>query len=166
MSRVHYDVPGIQQGSNNTCWLACLQMLVRFRISVGRSVNDFARALLDPEFQSRLEDRDLALRPDRFEELARHFGLSAIHRPGLTRELRAGELFDPSGPYDVLSQRGPFTLGIILPAGFGHAVVLCGADTDDFTIEVIDPRYGDIRRVNYMRFRRSYRPDGGPLFVF
>jgi hypothetical protein len=168
LAAVHYDVPGVQQGPHNTCWLACFQMLIRFRVAVGRPVNALALALLDPALQSRFEERNLGMNPEAFERVARNFGLSAIHRPGLTRELRPGEFMDPYAPHDVLSRRGPFTLGIIRPNGGGHAVVFCGAEIDspEFNVEIIDRRRGVVVRLSYPVFRRTYQADGGALFVF
>ncbi|MEZ5426307.1 MAG: papain-like cysteine protease family protein [Pyrinomonadaceae bacterium] len=167
MGRVHYNVQGIRQGPHNTCWLACFRMLVQFRLSVGREVNAQARALLDPELVRRFEIVNRGLDPDRFERIAREFGLSSLHIAGLTRPLRPGELDDPFAAYDVLSRRGPFTLGGLLPNGAGHAVVICGANTEaDCDVEFIDPRFGDMRHMGYATLRTGFRPDGGALFVF
>lgn len=167
MGRIHYNVPGIAQGPHNTCWLACFRMLIRFRIQVGRSVNEHARALINPDVISRFEQENRGLDPTRFENIARRFGLSALHIAGLTRPLRTGELEDPLAAYDVLQRRGPFTLGGILPSGNGHAIVICGGSSEPpFDIEFIDPRFGNVRHLSYSVLHQNFPPDGGPLFVF
>lgn len=168
MSRIHYDVPGINQGPHNTCWLACFRMLIMFRLQVGRPVNARATALLDPGLIARFEELNRGLRPAAFEAVAAEFGLSALHIPGLTRPRRADELEMPLLAYDVLERRGPFTLGGVLSGGSGHAIVVCGASSDgpEFDIEFIDPRYGDMRHLGYAVLRRGFPPDDGALFVF
>ena len=167
MSRIHYDVPGINQGPYNTCWLACFRMLIMFRLQVGRPVNARAAALLDPALIARFEGLNRGLRTDAFEAVAAEFGLSALHIPGLTRARRADELEIPFLAYDVLQRRGPFTLGGILSDGSGHAIVVCGAsDEPESDIEFIDPRFGNVRHLGYAVLRRGFPPDDGALFVF
>lgn len=168
MGLIHYDVPGINQGPHNTCWLACFRMLVMFRLQVGRPVNARAAALLEPSVVARFEQLNRGLNPARFEAVASEFGLSALHRPGLTRVLLAGEFENPFLAFDVIQQRGPFTLGGLLPNGEGHAIVICGASDEapEFDIEFIDPRSGNMRHLGYTVLRRGFRPDGGALFVF
>lgn len=167
MSRIHYDVPGINQGPHNTCWLACFRMLIMFRLQVGRPVNARAAALLEPRLIARFEGLNRGLNPAAFEAVAAEFGLSALHIAGLTRARPAGELEDPFLAYGVLQQRGPFTLGGILPSGSGHAIVVCGAsDEPGFDIEFIDPRYGVMRHLGFTTLQRGFPPDGGALFVF
>jgi hypothetical protein len=167
MSRISYNVPGIQQGSSNTCWLACLRMLTAFQVQVGRQVNAMAAALVTESAVTRYERLDRALDPSAFESMATSFGLSALHVPGLTRALRGSELADPLAAYDVLQRRGPFTIGGILPSRSAHAIVICGGSNDgDYDVQFIDPRYGNVRHASYTTLRTGFPPDGGALFVY
>jgi hypothetical protein len=160
MSRISYNVPGIQQRSANTCWLACFRMLTAFQVQVGRQVNAMAAALTTSTTVRRYERLDRALDPVAFESMA-------LHVPGLTRSLRAGELSDPLAAYDVLQRRGPFTIGGILPSGSAHAIVICGgSDEGDYDIEFIDPRFGNVRHAGYVTLRTGFPPDDGALFVY
>jgi hypothetical protein len=167
MSQIHYEVPGINQGPHNTCWLACLRMLVMFRVQVGRPVNARAAVLLDPAVIARFEGLNRGLNSTAFEAVAPQFGLSALHIAGLTRATRPGELAMPLLAYDVLERRGPFTLGGTLPTGEAHAMVICGAsDGPESDIEFINPQYGHMQHLRYAVYREAFPPDEGALFVF
>jgi Papain-like cysteine protease AvrRpt2 len=168
MSYVHYEVPGIIQGSSNTCWLACLRMLAMYQIQAGRQLNAHAAALMDPAAVARFESLNRAQDPARFEEIAVQFGLAAMHAPGLTRALRPGELADPLLAFDILRRRGPFILGGLLLGVSGHAIVICGGrdEPPDFLVEFIDPRFGNIRQLALQTLQTAFPPDGSALFVF
>ncbi len=166
MSEISYPVPAIIQGSRNTCWLACFRMLARYQLDVGRQLNAAACSLMSPDVVARFESLDRPLNPDAFERVARSFGLSAVHVPGLTAELLATDMVDPGAAYAVLSSRGPFTMGVRCH-GYGHALVVCSATDDaDPDIGYIDPADGSWAQQRLSHWRRAYPPDGGALFVF
>lgn len=166
MSAISYPVNAERQTSSNTCWLYCIRMLADYRRSVGRPLNLYAAALLEPDVEAHFAELNRPLNPYAFAGLAGRFGLSALEVPGLTHARRDGDLDDPLAAHEVLRTRGPFTMGVISRGG-GHAIVVCGAnDYEGFDIEFIDPADGSWGALSLARFRAIYPPDGGPLFVF
>lgn len=166
MTAVSYPVIPEQQSSSNTCWLYCIRMLAAYRRWVGRPLDPLAAALLQPDIETRFAELNRPLNPHAFAAIAGRFGLSAIDRVGVTRAPRGTELDDPLAAHDVLRTRGPFTMGV-LSRGAGHAIVVCGAnDYESLDIEFIDPADGSWDFLSLERFRATYPPDGGPLFVF
>ena len=167
MSAISYLVVPERQTSSNTCWLYCIRMLADYRRSVGRPLNMYAEALLQPDFAEHFAELNQPLNPYAFAPMAGNFGLSALDVASLTRPPRGTELFEPLAAHDVLRPRGPFTMGVIARGGAGHAIVVCGAnDYESFDIEFIDPADGSFCTLSLERFQSNYPPDGGPLFVF
>ena len=169
MPTIIYPIEPITQGTDNTCWLACLRMLIGCQRTRGRLVGQLAQSLTDPSFVRRMEARDRTLLIGQFAGRASQFGLRTKHIPGLTRDLRSRELLMPLDVYDVLKKHGPFIYCGLLPGLIPHAIVICGyseSGAQDPTITFIDPRVHRQARLPYTRLRVGFPSDGWPIIFF
>lgn len=169
MSSIDYDVPLVEQASQNTCWLACFRMLIRFEQSRGRRVNPFAEAVDGADFVARMEalDRTLLADAGAARRFARECGMWTRDVAGLT-EPNPEFIENPYIVHDILKRYGPFAYAGLLPGRVGHMIVIRGfVDGPEFQISFNDPRPGvGSRRIEYWTFRRGFPPAGMPIYLY
>jgi hypothetical protein len=169
MARIDYAVPLVEQASQNTCWLACFRMLIRFEQSQGRRLNAIAEAVDGADFVARMETLDRTLFADApgARRFARECGMWTRDVPGLT-EAHPEFIENPYTVHDILKRYGPFAYAGLLPGGVGHMIVIRGFDDGPgFEISFNDPRPGvGHRRIGYSTFRRGFPPAGMPIYLF
>src|SRR5687767_6273494 len=83
MPNILHPIKMVRQGSSNTCWLACLRMLVQRQAARGRPINSTAQTLFDTRFVGRMEQHDRTLVVAQFSTVAGRFGLQSTEMPDL-----------------------------------------------------------------------------------
>ena len=169
MPNILHPIKMVRQGSSNTCWLACLRMLVQSQAARGRPINSTAQTLFDTRFVGRMEQHDRTLVVAQFSTVAGRFGLQSTEIAGFTRRLVGMELIDPMRIYDLLEQHGPLIHTGFLDSQTPHAIVINGYSqqvSEDPIIQLLDPLDDHGTRLPFSQLRAAFPTDGGPVLHF